>query len=81
MDTNTYYTCKCIYFDGCFLTCKICQTWVNNTENAEPKLDPVIFAKRWTRNHEFNQKSKKIFFIKYIDSTNTNKKYKSDQHG
>ena len=59
MDSNTYYTCKCVYFDNGYITCKICSTWADNTENAEPKVKPVIFAKRWARNHDFNQKSKK----------------------
>ena len=66
-DSNTYYTCKCIYFDGGFITCKICSQWVNDTNSAEPKVEskvePVTFAKRWTRNHGFNQKSKKIIFL------------------
>ena len=74
MDTNTYYTCKCVYFDGGFITCKICQKWINESRESKPKVEPVIFAKRWTRNHGFNQKSKKIFSTKYIDSTDTNTK-------
>ena len=73
MDTNTYYTCTCVYFDG-FLTCEICQTWVDNAWESKPKLKPVIFAKRWIRNHGFSQKTKNIFFTKYIDSTDTNTK-------
>ena len=66
MDSNTYYTCKCIYFDDCFLTCESCQTWVDNAWKSKP----VIFAKRWTRNHRnVADVKKKIFFTKYIDST------------
>ena len=70
MDSNTYYTCKCIYFDGGFIMCEICSQWVDNTNSAKP----VIFAKRWIRNHGFSQKTKNIFFTKYIDSTDTNTK-------
>ena len=58
MDNNIYYTCKCIYFDGGFITCKICATWVENTTNAEPKVEPVIFARRWCRNRDFKKKKK-----------------------
>ena len=72
MDNNTYYTCKCIYFDGGFIMCEICSQWVDNTWECKPKLEPVIFAKRWARNHEFNQKSKIYIFTKYIDSTGNN---------
>ena len=64
MDSNTYYTCKCIYFECGFIMCEICSQWVNNTNSAEPKLEPVIIAKRWTRKHDFNYKVKKQLIIK-----------------
>ena len=54
-----YYNYKFIYFDGGFITYKICATWVQNTATAEPKDEPVIIAKRWCRNSYYNKNQKK----------------------
>ena len=58
MENNTYYTCKCIYFDIGYITCKICAQWVKDTSKVDPKVEPV-FAKRWTCNLD-NNKNQKI---------------------
>ena len=56
MDKNTYYSCECVYFDKGYITCKICSQWSENTSTAEPKVKPVIFARRWLRLLGYNNK-------------------------
>ncbi len=76
MDTNTYYTCKCIYFDTGFITCDVCSKLVIDKHENEPRLEPIIYAKRWSRFTNSNQKSKKIVFTNYIYlPANNNSKY------
>ena len=55
MDNNTYHICKCIYLNIGYISCKICAQWVNNTVNDEPKVEPIIFGKRWSRSNDFNK--------------------------
>ena len=55
MDSNTYYTCKCIYFDGGFITCRICSEWVYNTCDNNVKPEPVRVARRWSKARENNR--------------------------
>jgi len=74
-DNNTYYTCKCIYFDNGYITCEICSTWIDKAKSAELVVEPIIFAKRWARIHEFNQKSKKYFLLIIYIQLTTIKKY------
>ena len=64
MDTNNYYTCKCIYFNNGFITCDICSQMISDKNEHEhlPKLEPIITAKRWSRFSNSNQKSKKNSF-------------------
>ena len=57
-ENNTFYNCKCVYFDGGYIACKICAQWVQNTTNAEPKFEPVIIAKIWIREGYYNKNQK-----------------------
>jgi len=63
MDNNTYYTCKCIYFDTGYSACQICAQWVKDTSNVEPKVGPVIFAKRWVGNLDNNNNQKNSWLV------------------
>jgi len=64
-DNNTYYTCKCIYFDGGFITCRICSEWVYNTSDNTVKPKSVIFVRRRLR-YQYSPKDKG-HQNKYID--------------
>ena len=60
MDHNSYYTCKCVYFDSA--------TWANNTATAKPKNEPVIITKRWYIKGYYKQDQKKVLskWLPYI---------------
>ena len=52
MDNNTYYTCKCIYFDTGYIPGKVCAQWAENIA-TKPKDELVIIAKRWCRSNYY----------------------------
>ena len=57
-DTNTYYSCQCIYLYTGYTACKICSQWIKHAANAETKDEPVIIGKRWFSNRYYNTNQK-----------------------
>ena len=60
MDSDTHYSCECVYFDKGYIACKICSPWCENTAKVDPKVVPIIFAKRWARNRDFKKSKKQV---------------------
>ena len=68
-DNNIFYSCECVYFDGGYISCKICSGWVKSSATVASTVEQINLAKRWCRMKRDFKKSKNYFFIYSIVST------------
>ena len=60
-NNNTYYCCKCVFFQDELILCDECNKWVNDVELTIEKhlneFKPVFHAKRLKNKKNKNQKT------------------------
>ena len=60
-DKNTYYDCKCKYYEDHVITCETCKNWMDKVDKAieTHKVDEYVAvtnSKRW-KNSKLKKKS------------------------